>query len=46
MPVFIGPVYGYRTSDGIPYRPSLREVLREWIDAVNLFRTQLENWQP
>jgi sn-1 stearoyl-lipid 9-desaturase len=33
--VFVGPVYGCSKSDGIPYCPSLHEVLSEWIDAVN-----------
>jgi stearoyl-CoA desaturase (delta-9 desaturase) len=33
--VLIEPTFGYRGPDGGPYRPTLREVLHEWLDAMD-----------
>jgi len=30
------PTYGYASSDGGPYLPTPREVIREWLDAINV----------
>ena len=31
------PTYGWADADGRPHFPTPREVLREWVDAVNVF---------
>jgi fatty-acid desaturase len=36
--LLLEPVYGYQDADGGPHRPTLREVAREWCDAVNVAR--------
>lgn len=33
----MAPTYGYHGPDGGPYRPTTREVLREWLDAMDGF---------
>jgi sn-1 stearoyl-lipid 9-desaturase len=34
--ILLPPTFGHVGPDGRPYRPSLREVLREWLDAVDV----------
>jgi fatty-acid desaturase len=36
--LLVEPTYGHRAADGGPYRPTAREVLREWLDAMDGFR--------
>lgn len=36
--LLVEPTYGHRGPDGGPYHPSVREVLREWLDAMDGFR--------
>src|SRR5688572_28951908 len=35
-PILVAPTYGYQGPDGQPYHPTAREVLREWLDAVDV----------
>ena len=34
----IEPIFGYSKNDDTPYRPTAREILCEWIDAVNFVK--------
>lgn len=37
-PLLVAPLFGY-TKDGVlPYKPTVREVIAEWIDSTNFFR--------
>jgi stearoyl-CoA desaturase (delta-9 desaturase) len=33
--LIVPPTYGHSGPDGAPYRPTVREALREWIDAMD-----------
>lgn len=33
--MLVEPTYGYAGPDGGPYQPTLRQVLREWLDAMD-----------
>lgn len=44
-PILVAPTYGHRAVDGSPQRPSTRDVLHEWLDAINVFRHR-SRWLP
>ena len=35
--MLVEPTYGYAGPDGGPYRPTVRQVLREWLDAMDAY---------
>jgi stearoyl-CoA desaturase (delta-9 desaturase) len=37
-PILLAPTYGHHGPDGSPYTPTTREILVEWLDAMNAFR--------
>ncbi len=37
-PLIVEPTYGYAQPDGSPAHPTIRQVVREWLDAMNGWR--------